>query len=315
MKRSLATIIVGAGFSLLVGLVLFTFQVRQTEVAVVTTFGRFDRELNEPGLYGRWLWPVQKVYKFDRRLQNFERKFEQTTTADGRNLIATVFVGWRVDNAKLFLERFPSGDLNGAAQNLEGLVRDAKNGVLGRYRFNELITTNAARLKLRTVEQEMLELIQPKAATNYGLAVDLVGLKQFGLPESITAKVFERMRAERQALVKQFESEGEAEAIRIRSEADRQRQELLAKAEAEALVLRGQGEAEAARSLAVFEQNPDLAMFLLDLDALRLSLKDRSTVVLDPDMSPFSLLSGPPSDLANNDGRDNSSTKDTEQAP
>ena len=123
------------------------------------------------------------------------------------------------------------------------------------------------------------------------------------------------MRAERQALVKQFESEGEAEAIRIRSEADRQRQELLAKAEAEALVLRGQGEAEAARSLAVFEQNPDLAMFLLDLDALRLSLKDRSTVVLDPDMSPFSLLSGPPSDLANNDGRDNSSTKDTEQAP
>jgi membrane protease subunit HflC len=294
MKRSLVTLVVGACCALLVGLVLFTFQVRQTEVAVVTTFGRFSRALDEPGWYARWFWPVQKVYKFDRRLQNFERKFEQTTTADGRNLIATVFIGWRVADARLFLERFPDGDLERAAQNLEGLVRDAKNGVLGRYRFNELITTNSARLKLTVVEREMLDLIQPRAATNYGIAIELVGLKQFGLPESITAKVFERMRAERQALVKQFQSEGEAEAIRIRSDADRQRQELLARAEAEALVLRGQGEAEAAKSFAVFERNPGLAMFLLELNALSESLKERSTLVLDPQMPPFSLLSGPP---------------------
>ncbi len=294
MKRSLATIIVGAFCALLVCLVLFTFQVRQTEVAVVTTFGKFSRALDQPGWYARWFWPVQKIYKFDRRLQNFERKFEQTTTADGRNLIATVFIGWRVDNARLFLERFPDGDLERAAQNLEGLVRDAKNGVLGRYRFNELITTNRARLKLATIEAEMLATIQPRASTNYGIAVELVGLKQFGLPESITAKVFERMRAERQQLVKQFQSEGEAEAIRIRSEADRQRQELLARAGAEALVIRGQGEAEAAKSFAVFERNPGLAMFLLELNALTESLKDRSTLVLDPNTPPFSLLSGQP---------------------
>jgi membrane protease subunit HflC len=292
MKRNSPALAVGAACAVLVTLVLFTFQVRQTEVAVVTTFGRFSRALAEPGLYGRWFWPVQKVYKFDNRLQNFERKFEQTTTADARNLMVTVFVGWRVADARLFLERFPNGDLNRAAQSLEGLVRDAKNGVIGRHRFSELVSTNRARLGLRQIEEEMLTLIQPRAATHYGVAVDLLGVKQLGLPESITSKVFDRMKAERQRLVKQFQSEGEAEAIRIRSEADRRRQELLASAEAEALVIRGQGEAEAAKSFAVFERQPDLAVFLLELKALANSLKDRSTLVLDPQTPPFTLLRG-----------------------
>ena len=296
MKRNSAVLIVAALCALVVGLVLFTFQVRQTEVAVVTTFGRFNRAISEPGLYARWFWPVQKVYRFDNRLQNFERKFEQTTTADGRNLIVTVFAAWRVENARMFLERFPNGDLTRAEQSLEGLVRDAKNGVIGQHRFNELISTNRAKVKLRDIEQEMLTVVRSRAGTNYGVAVDILGVKQLGLPESITSKVFERMRAERQRLVKQFQSEGEAEAIRIRSEADRQRQEALARADAEAMVIRGQGEAEAAKSFAVFERNPDLAVFLIELNALAGSLKDRSTLVFDPQTPPFTLLKGLPAE-------------------
>ncbi len=292
MKRNSAVLILGAICALAVGLVLFTFQVRQTEVAVVTTLGRFNRAISEPGLYARWFWPVQKVYRFDNRLQNFERKFEQTTTADGRNLIVTVFAAWRVADARMFLERFPNGDLIRAEQSLEGLVRDAKNGVIGQHRFNELISTNRTKVKLRDIEQEMLAIVRARAGTNYGIAVDILGVKQVGLPESITSKVFERMRAERQRLVKQFQSEGEAEAIRIRSEADRQRHEALALADAEAMVIRGQGEAEAAKAFAVFERNPDLAVFLMELNALAGSLKERSTLVFDPQTPPFSLLKG-----------------------
>jgi len=282
--------VLGVGLALLFAAPLFLFQVPQTELVVVTTFGRFSRELAEPGLYLRWPWPVQKVFRFDRRMQAFERKFEQTTTADGRNLLATVFIGWRVADGKTFLERFPNGDLVRAGQALEAVVRDAKNGVLGRHPFGDLITTNRAALKLRQVEDEMLDIARPVAAANYGVEIELLGLKQLGLPESITTKVFDRMRSERQRLVKQFQSEGEAESIRIRADADRQRQELLAQAEAEATALRGQAEAEAARAYAVFEQNPDLAVFLLELNALGRTLKERSTLVLDPQTPPFNLL-------------------------
>ena len=304
------TVLIGALLATLFGCFLFLFQVRQTEVAVVTTFGRFSRALVEPGLYARWPWPINKVYRFDNRVQNFERKFEQTTTADGRNLLATVFIGWRVSNPRLFLERFPNGDLTRAEQSLEGLVRDAKNGVIGAHRFSELVSTNRTRVRLRDIEQEMLGVLQPKAEASYGIRVDLLGLKQIGLPESITAKVFDRMKSERQRLVKQFQSEGEAESIRIRAEADRVHQETLAKAEAEATVIRGQGEAEAARSYAVFEQNPELAVFLIQLNALSSSLKERATLVLDPQTPPFNLLGPqaealqlPPMNLATNTAR------------
>ena len=297
MKRNHLIPAAGALLALLFALILFFFQVRQTEVAVVTTFGKFSRALTEPGLYGRWPWPVQKVHKFDNRVQNFERKFEQTTTADGRSLLVTVFVGWRVSDPRLFLERFANGDVLRAEQNLEALLRDTKNGVLGLHRFSELISTNKAKIKLRQIEQEMLAAIKPRAEANYGIAIDLLGVKQIGLPESITTKVFDRMRAERQRLVKQFQSEGEAEAIRIRAEADRSRQEILAKAEGEATVIRGQGEAEAAKSYAVFERNPDLAVFLIQLNALANSLKERSTLVLDPQTPPFNLLKGQPGDF------------------
>jgi len=272
--------------------VLFLFQVRQTHVAVVTTFGRFDRAITEPGLYLRWPWPANKVYQFDNRTRTFERKFEQTTTSDGRSLIVSVFITWQIADPRLFIERFAHGDETRAAQALEGVVRDAKNAVIGQHPFGDLISTNKARVRLKQAEVEMLELVRGKAATNYGVRVTMLGIKQLGLPESITGKVFDRMRAERQRLVKQFQSEGDAEAIRIRADADRIKQETLARAEAEAMKIRGQAEAEAAKSFAVFREEPELAGFLIQLNALGNSLKERSTLVFDPQTPPFNLLRG-----------------------
>lgn len=272
--------------------ILFLFQVRQTEVAVVTTFGRFSRSIQEPGLYLRWPWPVNRVYKFDNRLQAFSRKFEQTTTADGRSLVVSVFIGWQIEDSRLFVQRFAQGDTAKAEQAIEGVVRDAKNGVIGQHPFGDLISTNRQRLKLRQLESEMLSVIQKRASTNYGIRVSMLGIKQIGLPEGITSKVFDRMRAERQRLVKQYQSEGESEAIRIRAEADRVRSETLARAEAEATTMRGVAEAEAAAHYAVFQRDPELATFLIQLNGMANALKERTTLVIDPQTPPFNLLRG-----------------------
>lgn len=292
MKKTPITLIIAALVLALFGSILFLFQVRVTEAAVVTTFGRPTRAITEPGLYVRWPWPANRVYKLDNRHQIFERKLEQTTTSDGRSVLVSVFIGWKIAQPGLFLERFAQGDRVRAEQALEGVVRDAKNGVIGRHSFGDLVSTNKSRLKLRQAEQEMLGVIQPKALQNYGIQVSFLGVKQLGLPEGITGKVFERMRSERQRLVKQLQSEGEAEAIKIRASADRQRQEALAKAESEATVIRGQAEAEAARHYAVFQQEPELATFLIELNSLAGALKERSTLVLDPQTPPFNLLTG-----------------------
>jgi membrane protease subunit HflC len=100
------------------------------------------------------------------------------------------------------------------------------------------------------------------------------------------------MTQERQRLVSKAQYEGEAEAQTIRSAAERKAAEMLAAADGEATRIRGQGEAAALESLRTFERNPELANFLLGLTALELSLKDRSTLILDQHTPPFNLFQG-----------------------
>ena len=271
-------------------LVLFAFQVRESQVAVVTRFGKFAGTKESPGLYFRLPYPINKVYKFDSRIHNFERKFETTTTADAKNLMITVFVGWKISDPKIFLERFNDGDVNLAEENLENLVRDTKNGVVGRHPFNHFISPDENQLRFDDIENEMLSAIKPVADQKYGIDIVLLGIKQLGLPESITTKVFDRMREERQREVRRFTGEGDAEALKIRSEADTQRANILAQAQAEATEIIGQAEAEAAQYYAVFEQNPELAIFLFNLKALETSLTNRTTLILDQQTPPFNLF-------------------------
>jgi membrane protease subunit HflC len=70
---------------------------------------------------------------------------------------------------------------------------------------------------------------------------------------------------------------------------------LLAAAEAHAKKIRGEGDAEAAQYYKMLEQEPKLAIFLRNLDALVATLKERATIVIPADADPFALLTGMPS--------------------
>lgn len=290
MKRQQLTIWVSAILAILFLFIVFVFQVRQTEIAVVTTFGQITRSLTEPGGYFRWPWPIQKVYKFDRRMHNFESRFDQVTTSDGRSLTVSIFSGWRIQEPRLFQERF-KGSVDRAQDNLEDLVRNAQSSVLAKYTFGDLVSTNRSNIKLKQIEGEVLEAVRSNSQVQgFGVDVEILGFKRIGLPESITAKVFDRMKAERQREVSRLESEGESEAIRIRAEADRKRQQIISEAQAEATVIVGQGEAEAAKYYEVFQQNPELATLLMDIETLERSLKDRTTMIIDQQTPPFHRL-------------------------
>ena len=67
---------------------------------------------------------------------------------------------------------------------------------------------------------------------------------------------------------------------------------MLANAQGQATEIKGQGEAEAAKSLKVFQQNPELASFIFRLSALEDSLKERSTLIFDQHTPPFDLFQG-----------------------
>ena len=290
MKYNPLTLAIGFILLVVFVLLLFTFQVRTTEVSVVTTFGKPTRPITQPGLYFQWPWPIQKHHNFDQRIHNFESKFEQVLTSDGYNLLVMVYVGWKIDEPELFFPRF-NGSPTRAEENLEGLVRNAYSGVVGKHPFSQFISTDEKELKFVEIEKEMLEKIQADVRTNhYGLEVRFLGIKKLGLPESVTQLVFERMQSERALQEGKIRDEGTRLSEEIRSRANLESATMLAQADAEATKIRGLGQSKAAESLKTFEQDPALANFLQKLEGLESFLKERTTLLLDESTSPLDLL-------------------------
>jgi len=292
MKRNVLTLIIGAVLLVIFALLLFVFQVRYSEVAVVTTFGRpAAANLTAPGAYFKWPWPVQNVYKFDQRIQNFEDKFSQTYTKDNNTLLASVYVGWKINDASAFFRNIPGASLPAAQQLLENIVRNAKNERIGKHALSEFVNVNPQEVKFEAIEQEIEAEVKSQLSTNhYGIEVEFLGFKKLGLPDAVVQTVFQRMSAERQKLSNKYQYDGEAQANKIKSAADLEAAETVNNAVAAATRIRAEGEAEAAQTLPVFQQNPELALFLAQVDALKLSLNQKSTLIFDERTPPFDLF-------------------------
>ena len=296
MKKNYITLTIGAFLVIIFGFMLFTFQVRETEVAIKTWFleavvdddGKADIG---PGFGFRLPWPVHDVHKFDKRIQSSEWTFEETGTIDAQPILVKVFVTWKISDALKFFGSF-SGDMAKANEALEGNVRSAQNAVIGNYAFNNLVTTNKEELKLDAIEDDMKKRVGEDSDDN-GIEIIMVGIKRLGIPESVTSAVFERMKAERQAEIQKIEAEGERQATEIKAKADLEANKILAQARAEAIQISGEAEAQAAKSYKVFKQNPELANFLFQRKALEGLLKENSTLILDPNTPPFNLLTQP----------------------
>jgi membrane protease subunit HflC len=137
--------------------------------------------------------------------------------------------------------------------------------------------------------------VQSELSTNnYGIGLDFLGFKKIELPEAVTATVFTRMTAERQQIVSSLQFAGEGEATKIKAAADRQAAGLVNNANADAVRIRGEGEAAAAQVLPVFQQNPELANYLLRIEALKQSLNRQSTLIFDERTPPFDLFQNLP---------------------
>ena len=295
MKRNSLTLVIGILLLIIFGLWLVVFQVRTTEVAVVTTFGKPTRPLTEPGAYLKWPRPIQRVWLFDKRVQNFEDKLTEGLTRDSFNLLTTVYVGWKITDPTAFFPKFSSSanPIGEAERQLERLLGTAKSAAIGKHPLSDFVSATDNGTNFVAIEKEILTTLQSQVrANNYGLDIEFLGFKKLQLPPNVSQSVFDRMTSERKVLADQLQWEGEARAQEIRSEAERKAQEMLAGAQGQATAIKGQGVAEAAKSLAVFQQNPELATFLFRLDALEGALKERSILVFDQHTPPFDLFRG-----------------------
>jgi membrane protease subunit HflC len=269
-----------------------TFTVRERHTALVTRFGELVRVEPEPGLHGKWPWPIERAVSIDLRQRVFETRQAEMLTRDKKNVVLESFVSFGVADPARF--RAAVGDLMAAEEKLDGLVTDAKIGVLGRYDLSALVSTEPSTLRGEEVEAEVLAAVEGPARERYGLAVTDVGFQRLSLPAANIEAVFEQMRAERQKFADAYRAAGERDAAAIRAETDVAVAEILGAATEEAARIRGTAEAEAARIYAAAHgQDPELFLFLRQLESLETLVDGQTTVVLQTDRSPFDLLVPP----------------------
>jgi membrane protease subunit HflC len=208
-------------------------------------------------------------------------------------IIVKTYIVWRVANPLEFYKSV--GTSNVAAETkLYGQIKDTQNRVIGQHTFGEVVNSDPNLIRLANVEQEMLTDLKRSVEKEYGIEVATLGIKQLKVSDDVTAKVFERMKAARNLTTRATIATGAAEAKAIESDARKKQEELLAAAEARAMKIRGDGDAEAAQYYKMLEQEPNFALFLKDLDALKQMLKDKTTLLIPMDADPFKLLTQPP---------------------
>ncbi len=283
------TMLLGVVVAAILLVAVFSYQLNQTESAVVTTFGN-PTEVTEPGLHFRWPFPFQRIYRFDHRIRCFEGgagKLEETTTADGQNILVGVYVNFRISNVKEFFITLEN--MTKAEDQLNTWMRSLKNAAFGQYKFSQIINVNPEAMKLNEIQTQIQKGLSEQAS-RYGLEIISVGINTINVPKSISEKVFDRMVQDRQRVPAEYLASGNSRAEQIRIKADTERAIALADAEAQAKEIRAAGDAEAARYYEVFRENPELAAFLRKLDSLRSIMKNRTTLVLDTDVAPFDLF-------------------------
>jgi len=273
---------------IILGLFLISYQIRETESVLVTTFGKPTKQITKPGFYFKWPAPIQRVHKFDSRMRFFEADLGETTTKGAVPIIVHTYIVWDIAKPLQFFNAV--GSVKEAENKLLSQLSNTQNEVIGKYYFSEFVNSDVSKIKISEIQDEMLESLKTALIDDYGIAVKTLGVKQLKISADVSTDVFTRMSAERNRKSQDIIAQGNAEAIKIRTDAESKKTELLASAQARATAIRGEGDAEAAKYYKMLEADPQLAMFLRDVEALKKILEKRSTIVLSADTEPFKLL-------------------------
>ena len=258
------------------------FTIHETEVGIVTRFGKPQDGLADPGLHLKMPWPVDRVLRLDQRLLVFDNEPAEMLTRDKRNILVDSFVLWRIEDPLRFAQTVRTR-LEAEARLLD-LVTSALGAAVGQEPLDGLINVDPSAVRLRQVADRTAESVRATSLPSFGIAIVDLRLNGFNLPPQNRASVIERMRAERSRIATAYRSEGEEEALKIEAEATKEEARLLAEAEAEAEAIRGAGDAEALALLGeAYSKDPAFYRFLRDLESYERILDDNTTIFLESD--------------------------------
>src|SRR5690554_294794 len=268
------------------------FVVKEGQRAIVVQFGKVlrDAETGAPKVYAPGLHfklPfIEEVKRLDARIKTLDGNPDRFVTSEKKDLIVDTYVKWRISDFATYYLSTNGGNQAQAEALLTRRVGSGLRAEFGSRTIKEIVSGERDSLMREAL------IRGANSAQELGIEVIDVRMMQINLPVEVSQSIFQRMRAERQAVAMEHRSEGREQAEFIRADVDARVAVMLSDAERESRKLRGEGDAEAAGIYAAaYNKDPEFFSFLRSLQAYERSFESGNDVlVLDPSSEFFKYL-------------------------
>ncbi|TKB46699.1 protease modulator HflC [Thalassotalea mangrovi] len=267
------------------------FVINETERGIVFQFSKIKRtgdgemKIYQPGIHFK-IPLIERVRKIDARIQTLDEAPDRFVTAEKKDLLVDTYVKWRVADFSTYYVRTNGGSLENAQALLKQKVNNGLRTEFGARTIREIVSGDRD-----TVMEQAKESAQT-ARKDLGIEVVDVRVKRINLPSEVQNSIFDRMRADRQAVAEEHRSQGREKAEVIRATVDAKVTVMLADAKKQAFMLRGEGDAMAAKVYAdAYQKDPEFFKFFRSLQAYENSFNSKGDIlVVKPDSDFFKYL-------------------------
>ncbi|MGL5285270.1 protease FtsH subunit HflC [Aeromonas sp. RU39B] len=283
---------VAIGAVAVIALLGFTsiFVVDEGQRGIVVQFGKVKRDAEgaprvyEPGLHFK-VPLIDSVRKMDSRIQTLDGQADRFVTSEKKDLIIDSYVKWKIDDFSKYYLATGGGNRMQAEALLKRKINNGLRSEIGGRTIKDIVSGERS-----TVMEEALKNMA--RSSELGIRVVDVRIKQINLPVEVSNSIYQRMRAERNAVAREHRSQGREKAEVLRADIDRKVTVMLADAESHARQLRGEGDAEAAKIYAdSYKKNPEFFSFVRSMEAYRKSFSSgNDLMVIKPDSEFFRYL-------------------------
>ena len=291
--RIMAIVVVVLGVLILLSQTLFV--VKESEQAIVLSFGDPIRTIHAPGQGGAGLNAkipfVQQVVKLDRRNIALEAGQEEIIASGQQRLVVDAFIRYRITDPLQFYTALR--DETTAADRIERLVNSSLRQVLGSASQPDIVSGRRAQL----MQQARLDVDRRAKASRLGIEIIDLRMRRADLPSQNRDFIFRRMQTARQQEAARLRAGGEQQKREIIAEADKEVSITLATAREQQGQVMGEGDAARTRIFAnSFGKDPSFAAFFRSMQAYEQSLGNgQTTLVLSPDSAFFRYFERGPS--------------------
>ena len=293
MRKFLLPIIV------VIAVVLYSSVVVVTEGTrgIMLRFNKVQRDAEnkvvvyEPGLHFK-LPLIDSIKVLDARIRTLDGSATRFVTVEKKDLLVDSYVKWKISDFGRFYTATGGGDYNQASSLLSRKVNDRLRSEIGTRTIKDIVS--GTRGELMAGAKKALNSGQD-STSELGIEVVDVRVKQINLPDEVSSSIYQRMRAERDAVAREHRSQGKEKAAFIQADVDRKVTLILANANKTAQELRGNGDAAAAKLYSqAFAQEPQFYSFIRSLKAYESSFEGSDNMmILKSDSDFFRFMQAP----------------------